>query len=89
VLDGGPLDAPGGEVAHHVVVGAVVAVGAGTAFPYEWNGDFIWGTDARQWGVAGVVPERVGIAAGPNEPLLLDGLNAYREVLSAAMGVTA
>lgn len=39
--------------------------------------------------VWGTVPERVGIAAGPNERLLPDGLAAYREVLNAAMGVTA
>lgn len=39
--------------------------------------------------VWGTVPERVGIAAGPNERLLPDGLTAYRVVLNAAMAVMA
>ena len=39
--------------------------------------------------VWGTIPERVGIAAGPNDRLLPDGLAAYRQVLDAAMGVRA
>lgn len=39
--------------------------------------------------VWGTVPERVGIAAGPNERLLADGLRAYREVFNAVLGVKA
>lgn len=39
--------------------------------------------------VWGVIPERVGIAAGPAGPLLSDGLDAYRDVLDALTEVTA
>lgn len=38
------------------------------------------------WGSA---PERVGIAAGPNQRLVSDGLRAYRHVLNSATGVRA
>jgi chromosome partitioning protein len=46
------------------------------------------------WQDAGIavwasIPERVGIAAGPNAPLLPGGLDAYREVFDAVTGVTA
>lgn len=39
--------------------------------------------------VWGSVPERVGIAAGPNQRLVPDGLTVYRAVLNHAMGVRA
>jgi len=39
--------------------------------------------------VWGSVPERVGIAAGPNQRLVADGLTAYRAVFNHARGVWA
>jgi len=35
----------------------------------------------------GAIPERVGIAAGQDRPLSQEGLDAYRPVLAAALGV--
>ena len=52
--------------------------------PTTWTRPSHWWTDSKV-PIWGIIPERVGIAAGPEARLYRDGLEAYDAVLKKAL----